>query len=158
MRSGGELTPSPQGRNAFLSYAPHFWPNAAQLDAYLQAHPGATSDEWEDKIVWDHKDANRNAGAARLRNSFASRKQTADAETPQIPETRLKRKSFSPSAKRPSSSRSRTTLGSSSTRACASPPRRRRISCYGRSSAIQRRGEYSLIVLRTTADIVYPSE
>ncbi|KAK4700432.1 hypothetical protein P7C70_g5818, partial [Phenoliferia sp. Uapishka_3] len=51
----------PGGRNAFLSYAPHFWPDSKELDAYLQAHPGATSDEWEDKIKWDHKDANRNA-------------------------------------------------------------------------------------------------
>ncbi|KAL8276618.1 hypothetical protein RQP46_010967 [Phenoliferia psychrophenolica] len=32
-----------------------------QLDAYLKTHPGATSDEWEDKIVWDRTDAKRNA-------------------------------------------------------------------------------------------------
>ncbi|KAM0749193.1 hypothetical protein T439DRAFT_381585 [Meredithblackwellia eburnea MCA 4105] len=50
----------PGGRNAFLSYAPHFHPNPQQLAEYLKQHPGATSDEWEDKVVWERRDADRN--------------------------------------------------------------------------------------------------
>lgn len=52
-----------KGRNAFLSFAPHFHPNQSQVNQYLKTHPGAKEEEWCDKVEWSRIDGKRNDGS-----------------------------------------------------------------------------------------------
>lgn len=66
------------GRNAFLSFAPHFHPNKNQVNEYLKTHPGATEEEWCDEVEWTRIDGKRNDGRFLSTFSFAHEYREAD--------------------------------------------------------------------------------
>lgn len=68
-----------------MSFAPHFFPNAKQVQDYVKKHPGATELDWQDQVEWNRIDGKRTNGASSSQAEFnwkltrASRQRRSDA-------------------------------------------------------------------------------